>query len=187
MKLASQPLLPASPPFSHLKKLSSSLFAFPLFSQLYELLFPQALCFDNHLNCPGVYPLWSPCSDLRALCVALFSRLRFFRISSSCVFNSLHPLLRSWLSFSSLRSLFSATSSLFLQNTGVGGILPLSLRTSAPSAPLYPEPRRVRYPYPWTFPIDRSTSHPGPSLSTVDYRDFPPTMLKSTRTAYDHP
>jgi hypothetical protein len=124
VKLASQPLLPASPPFSHLKKLSSSLFAFPLFSQLYELLFPQALCFDNHLNCPGVYPLWSPCSDLRALCVALFSRLRFFRISSSCVFNSLHPLLRSWLSFSSLRSLFSATSSLFLQNTGGGGYPP---------------------------------------------------------------
>ena len=27
----------------------------PLFSWSYELLFPQALCFDNHLNCPGVW------------------------------------------------------------------------------------------------------------------------------------
>jgi hypothetical protein len=29
-------------------------FVAPLFSYSYELLFPQALCFDNHPHCPGV-------------------------------------------------------------------------------------------------------------------------------------
>jgi len=30
-------------------------FARPLFSYCYELLFPQLLCFDNHLRCPIVF------------------------------------------------------------------------------------------------------------------------------------
>src|ERR1700740_630386 len=30
-------------------------FVRPLFSYCYELLFPQFLCFDNDLNCPGVW------------------------------------------------------------------------------------------------------------------------------------
>jgi hypothetical protein len=30
-------------------------FAHPLFSYRYELLFPQLLCFDNHLRCPIVF------------------------------------------------------------------------------------------------------------------------------------
>jgi hypothetical protein len=30
----------------------SRVFAAPLFSYSYELLFPQPLCFDNHLRCP---------------------------------------------------------------------------------------------------------------------------------------
>jgi hypothetical protein len=30
-------------------------FVRPLFSWSYELLFPQALYFDNHLRCPGVW------------------------------------------------------------------------------------------------------------------------------------
>jgi hypothetical protein len=30
-------------------------FARPLFSYSYELLFPQTLCFDIHLRCPGVW------------------------------------------------------------------------------------------------------------------------------------
>ena len=32
-------------------------FAGPLFSWSYKLLFPQALCFHNHLRCPPVSPL----------------------------------------------------------------------------------------------------------------------------------
>ncbi len=32
----------------------------PLFSWSYKLLFPQALCFYNHLNCPGVWGSWPP-------------------------------------------------------------------------------------------------------------------------------
>ena len=38
-------------------RVSSPIFDFvgPLFSYSYELLFSHLLCFDNHLNCPGVY------------------------------------------------------------------------------------------------------------------------------------
>jgi hypothetical protein len=35
---------------------ANSVFARPLFSYSYELLFPQVLSFDNHPNCPGVAP-----------------------------------------------------------------------------------------------------------------------------------
>jgi len=49
-------------------------FARPLFSYSYELLFPQALYFDNHLNCPGVWGLHLP-SRLRALCVSAVSQV----------------------------------------------------------------------------------------------------------------
>jgi hypothetical protein len=168
VKLASEPL-PACLPFSCLMKFSSSLFASPLFSQPYELLVPPArrtlgaqapCCSDNHLNRPGVC-----CWGLSAL-LSRHSSLatRHF----PCIFSSLQPLWRSWLSFSGFRPLFSATSSLFLQNTGGWGTLSLSLRNSALSAPLYPEPPKVRCPYPWTFPIVRSTSHPGPSHSTFN-------------------
>ncbi len=34
---------------------SAAQIARPLFSWSYKLLFPQALCFDNHLNCPGIW------------------------------------------------------------------------------------------------------------------------------------
>ena len=42
----------------------SPVFVVPLFSCSYELLFPQALYFDNDLRCPGVYPLCLPSSCL---------------------------------------------------------------------------------------------------------------------------
>jgi len=148
VKLASQPLVPTCPPFSCPDKSSSSLFTSPLFSQSYELLFPparrslggQALCFDNHLNCPGVYPLWSLCSDLCALCVALFP------VSVWSVFSEAYSL------FNALGSLFRASVLCFQQLPasfckipGVGGYPPLSRRTSATSAPL-------RYPLSSDFP-----------------------------------
>ena len=41
-------------PFSSFHS-SFTVFARPLFSQPYELLFPQLPCFHNHLNCPGVW------------------------------------------------------------------------------------------------------------------------------------
>jgi hypothetical protein len=183
VKLASQPLVPTCPPFSCPEKSSSSLFISPLFSQPYELLFPQALCFDNHLNCPGVWGI-----------SALYLATRHSPLATSpFIFSSLQPLRRSCLSFSISRPLFSATSSLFLQNTGGGGTLLFSLRTSASGACPDPVGAPLRYPYPWTFqsnpldfPIDRSFTPPISfdfQLSTVD---FPSTMLKSTRTAYDH-
>jgi hypothetical protein len=190
VKLASEPL-PACPPFSCLMEFSSSLFASPLFSQPYELLVPparrslgeQALCSDNHLNRPGVC-----CWGLSAL-LSRHSSLatRHF----PCIFSSLQPLWRSWLSFSSVRPLFSATSSLFLQNTGGWGGIPAfsanlrALCTSLPRASKSALSLSLDFP---DRPVDLS---PGSisfdfQLSTVDYRDFPPTMLKSTRTAYDH-
>ena len=45
----------------------------PLFSWSYRLLFPQALCFDNHLNCPWVW------GDVRLKVAATHSRLLGYR------------------------------------------------------------------------------------------------------------
>jgi len=60
--LASHPLPPAKRPVSRLnasssisRSAASARFGGPLFSYSYELLFPQPVCFDIHLNCPGVY------------------------------------------------------------------------------------------------------------------------------------
>jgi hypothetical protein len=174
VKLASEPP-PACPPFSCLMKFSSSLFASPLFSQPYELLVPparrslgeQALCSDNHLNRPGV------CCWGRS---ALLSR---------------HSPLATSLAFSVACSLFGALGSLFRASAlcfqqlpasfckipgGVGYPLAFSasLRNSALSAPLYPEPRRVRYPYTRILGLPRSTNLPTTPptfrLSTVDCR-----------------
>ena len=55
MKPASPPPPLAQRPSSRPTKLSSSSFVDSLFSQPYELLFPHPLCFDNHLNCRGVW------------------------------------------------------------------------------------------------------------------------------------
>jgi hypothetical protein len=38
---------------SHRSRVTNRAFARPLFSYSYELLFPQALCFDNDPHCPG--------------------------------------------------------------------------------------------------------------------------------------
>jgi hypothetical protein len=54
-------------------KVRTSRLAHPLFSYSYELLFPQLLCFDNHLSCPAVYYPSVHCgSDLSALSVRVF-------------------------------------------------------------------------------------------------------------------
>ncbi len=125
MKLALQPLVPTCPPFACPDKSSSSLFTSALFSESYELLFPparqslggQALCFDNHLNCPGVYPLWSLCSDLRALCVALFPGSVWSVFSEAySLFNALGPLFRASV------LCFQQLTASFCKIPGVGGI-----------------------------------------------------------------
>jgi len=185
VKLAPQALRPC-PPLFYAKKPSSWLLISPLFSQRYELLFPparqslggQALCFDNHLNCPGVYPLWSLCSDLRALCVALFPGSVWSVFSEAySLFNALGSLFRASV------LCFQQLPASFCKIPGVGGIprflgeppRPLRLYASALS---------------FILGLSRSTDLPltppisfDLQLSTVD---FPSTMLKSTRTAYDH-
>src|ERR1700688_3751863 len=66
-------------------------FADPLFSYSYELLFPQAVPFDNDPHCPGVYPACSLVPNFSALCVALFPFVPVF--SRTCtLFFSLGPL-----------------------------------------------------------------------------------------------
>ena len=176
MKLALQPLVPTCPPFACPDKSSSSLFTSALFSESYELLFPparqslggQALCFDNHLNCPGVYPLWSLCSDLRALCVALFPGSVWSVFSEAySLFNALGPLFRASV------LCFQQLTASFCKIPGVGGI-PRFLGEP-------PRPLRLcvilmlsEFSDIWfrTFPIDRSTSHPADLFrpSTVDCR-----------------
>jgi hypothetical protein len=49
-------------------------FARPLFSYSYELLFAQPLCFDIHLNCPGVWGPYLPLPTQRSLCLGGKSR-----------------------------------------------------------------------------------------------------------------
>jgi hypothetical protein len=182
VKFASQSLVPTCSPLCCPERSSSSLFTSlascggPLFSQPYELLFPparrslgeQALCSDNHLNRPGVC-----CWGLSAL-LSRHSSLatRHF----PCIFSSLQPLWRSWLSFSSVRPLFSATSSLFLQNTGGGGVSPAfsaNLRDPCASLPRASKGALSLYSDTWTSSIDQSTTtQPLPfdfQLSTVDF------------------
>jgi hypothetical protein len=172
VKLASEPL-PACLPFSRLMKFSSSLFASPLFSQPYELLVPparrslgeQALCSDNHLNRPGVC-----CWGLSALL-------------------SRHSSLATSLAFSVACSLFGALGSLFRASVLCFQQLPASFCKipggGVPSRFLCETRRSLRLcVILWTFPISLSPRRPFDfQLSTVD---FPSTMLKSTRTAYDH-
>ncbi len=179
MKLASQPLLPACPPCPRQKKSSRLLFAAParhggpLFSQPYELLFPaarrslggQALCFDNHLNCPG-------CGDLRALSWHSPLPSYFQQLAASFALPKKSTPLQ------------SSKSSLFFKNTRVGGTRPaFSANLGALCASL---PRASKGALSFgLFPRPLTRVHLF-QLSTVDYRDFPSTMLKSTRTAYDH-
>jgi hypothetical protein len=77
--LAFQCLLSTEPTFPRPSPPCASRFAAParrtlggpLFSYSYELLFLEALCFDNHLNCPGV----SPCAVLSSQASPLSSFL----------------------------------------------------------------------------------------------------------------
>ena len=86
-------------------------FARPLlFSYSYELLFPQLLCFDNHLSCPRVSPLLQFCPrcsvslcDLRASVANLLFSCCCTLLFSLCAL------------FSRSFSLFSIVCSLFLQ------------------------------------------------------------------------
>jgi hypothetical protein len=184
VKLAFESLLSAYQRVSASRRVSRSLFAAPLFSQPYELLFPQALCFDNHLNCPRGVPLWPLCSDLRALCVALSpaSLVQCFQqLAASLALLALFFELPFFV-FSNFQTLFAKHRGwgISLSNAFTGhrgwGTLPLALRTSALSAPL-------------RYPLDFS-DHLAPRPVSFDFQlptvDFPSIMLKFTRTAYDH-
>src|SRR5258706_4583678 len=102
----------------------------PLFSASSELLFPQLLCFHNHLRCPLVF------SSVRSVPTASVRSVLslFFK---SFVVRRLRPIELSCLSFSHSFRLFSSACSLFSQNTGGGG----SLQELALSVPRhYPLP-----------------------------------------------
>ena len=168
-------------------KFSSSVLASPLFSQPYELLSPparrslgeQALCSDNHLNRPGVCCGGSPRFYLATRHPPLVYPERCLRRAISLAFSIACSLFGAPKKVNSFA--IKQIQPLFPKHPGWGGYPPCLSRhspfatrhlpSSAPSAPLYPEPRRVRY-TPWTFPINPSTSQ-GASLfrlSTVDCR-----------------
>jgi hypothetical protein len=184
VKFASRSLVPTCPPLSYPERSSSSLFTSlascggPLFSQPYELFFPparrslgeQALCFDHHPNCHGGVPLWPLCSDLSA------SALPFLRDLYGLCFQRLAASLALLALFFGLAPfVFSNFQPLFAKYRGVG--YPLALMR------LFTQSLEGCVIL-WTFPISLSPRRPFDfQLSTVD---FPPTMLKSTRTAYDH-
>src|ERR1700688_2399908 len=48
-------------------------FGGPLFSYIYELRFPQLLCFDKHLRCPMFFPS-APSSQLCVLCASVVKK-----------------------------------------------------------------------------------------------------------------
>jgi hypothetical protein len=169
VKLASQPLVPTCLPFSCAEKSSSSLFISPLFSQPYELLFPQALCFGNHLNCPGVWEI-----------SALYLATRHSPLATSPLFSIACSLFGALASlFQSPVLCFQQLPASFCKTPGVGGILPLALRTSAPGACPDPVGAPLRYSYifgvfryGFGLSINQFTSHGADlfQLSTVDCR-----------------
>jgi len=66
-------------------------FVRPLFSYSYELLFPQALYFDNHLNCPGVSPsarLFHSALSVRSVVNSAFSWICALFISLAALFST---------------------------------------------------------------------------------------------------
>ncbi len=102
-------------------------FVGPLFSYSYELLFPQPLCFDNDLNCPGGGPIsLAPCLCAGACPDPVGAANPMFSEPCSLFVVSLRSFLHSF-------PLFSRAWSLFCQNTRGGGLL-------RPFSPLvYPE------------------------------------------------
>jgi len=77
----------------------------------------NSLIFTSIQNPRGVTPLRPLCSDLSALCVAVFPGTRHFPF----IFFNLPPLFLSLLSFAGALPLFSVACSLFCQNTRGGG------------------------------------------------------------------
>jgi hypothetical protein len=162
-------------------KVRTSRLAHPLFSYSYELLFPQRLCFDNHLSCPRVYyplcALWV--RSQRPQCQG-FPTLAHHVFSATCSLFFLSSSL-----FCDLLSLFSGTCSLFSKNAGVwhppvllGGHSGGGIRF--PCEP--PRPPRLCV----ILWLSRSQREPQ-SLSTFNCRlsTSLSTVLKSCRT-YDH-
>jgi hypothetical protein len=88
-------------------------FVRPLFSWSYELLFPQALYFDNHLRCPG---MWRASKLLANSLLSVPSVVERF-VSDTCGLFS-----RSLLPFETSPPLFSTAYGLFLQSTRGGGM-----------------------------------------------------------------
>ncbi len=92
-------------------------FVGPLFSYSYELLFPQPLCFENDLNCPGGDPIVSLCRRLP----------RPGRGSKSHVLRALQPLCRLFALFSALPSfVFKSLEPLLPKHRGGGFLRPFS-------------------------------------------------------------
>ncbi len=81
-----------------------------LFSYSYELLFPQALCFENNPHCPGVCP---PAS--------LFQSFHLWVSVFLWQIDSFHTIADSLVSRKKSSALESRTSGLFCKNTRGGG------------------------------------------------------------------
>jgi hypothetical protein len=96
----------------------------PLFSYSYELLFPQASCFDIHTNCPGGVPL-SPSSvaacetnDFVSVDYALFDARP--KGQRACFQSLPNSSLRSCATVQESTPLFSCAPALFVKNTREG-------------------------------------------------------------------
>jgi len=110
-------------------------FSTPLFSASPELLFPQFLCFHNHLRCPLVFSSASNFQVLRRHRSLQPANVQTFQRVDPFAVRGLRALVLSCLSFSHSSHLFSSACGLFRQNTGGGVGAQTSFRPSkAPSA-----------------------------------------------------
>jgi hypothetical protein len=102
-------LTPPEPFTSHSHEAPVTFLPAPLFSYSYELLFPQALCFDNHPHCPGVWG-WERLLVFRPFSAASVSPWQI---------HSFHTIANSSASAKNSTPLQSSKSKLFRKNTEV--------------------------------------------------------------------
>jgi hypothetical protein len=157
VQLAFESLLSAHQHVSAPSNVSRSLFAAPLFSQPYELLFPQALCFDNHLNCPGVWGCDASCGIL-PIQQSESQATPFQQLADSCTLFALF-LRPAFFVFSNFQTLF-------VKHRGWGIPSQIPYRTAYPCLLCEP-PRSLRLAL--SFGPFRYTSH-SRFLSTFNCR-----------------
>jgi hypothetical protein len=118
--------------------LASRHFPRPLFSYSYELLFPQALYFQNHPHAPGCHPPTGPVKDFFRICVRCVSAVSYVFSLPCALFISLAALFRAPI------LCFQSFAHSLTKYRGVGTCGSRLLRDFFPCAPSRHRHRRLR-------------------------------------------